>query len=161
MLCRPTLGGSAVKRCCTNLVHTIGHRKNLPTSEVTQWHEQSTRVTFRLSVGKVQDPLQSPESATNNHQYVSNLYHCSKPSTWRQPPKVTRTLQPQRSPSATRCNHSSKYTRNHSQSHFDNESRIELSRKCLLRLTRMSSMSKYQERKLEASQQLFISPPKE
>ena len=24
------------KRCCTNLIHTIGHRKNLPTSEVTQ-----------------------------------------------------------------------------------------------------------------------------
>jgi hypothetical protein len=30
------LGGSAAKRCCTNLVHIIGHRKNLPTSEVTQ-----------------------------------------------------------------------------------------------------------------------------
>jgi hypothetical protein len=36
LLCRPTLGDSATKRCCTNLVHTIGHRKNLPTSEVTQ-----------------------------------------------------------------------------------------------------------------------------
>ena len=24
------------KRCCMNLVHTIRHRKNLPTSEVTQ-----------------------------------------------------------------------------------------------------------------------------
>ena len=50
-LCRPTLGGSAAKRCFTNLVHTIGHRKNLPISEVTQWHEQSTRVTFRCSAG--------------------------------------------------------------------------------------------------------------
>jgi hypothetical protein len=32
----PTLGGSAAKRCCTNLVHTLGHYKNLPTSEVAQ-----------------------------------------------------------------------------------------------------------------------------
>ena len=56
-LCRPTLGGSAAKRCFTNLVHMIGHRKNLPTSEVTQWHEQFTRVTFRHSAGEGTNPL--------------------------------------------------------------------------------------------------------
>ena len=28
---------------------SLGHHKNLPTSEVAQWHEQSTRVTFWLS----------------------------------------------------------------------------------------------------------------
>ena len=56
-LYRPTLGGLAAKRCCTNLVHTIEHRKNLPTSEVTQWHEQFTKVTFRHSTGEGTTPL--------------------------------------------------------------------------------------------------------
>ena len=56
-LCRSTLGGSAAKRCFTNLVHTIGHHKNRSTSEVTQWHEQFTRVTFRHSAGEGTTPL--------------------------------------------------------------------------------------------------------
>ena len=56
-LCRPTLGGSAAKRCFTNLVHTIGHRKNLPTSEVTQWHEQFTRAILWLFTGEGARPL--------------------------------------------------------------------------------------------------------
>ena len=30
---------TVTKRCCTNLVHTIGHHKNLPTSEVAQWYK--------------------------------------------------------------------------------------------------------------------------
>ena len=34
----------------------FGHRKNLSISEVTQLHEQSTRVTFRRSVGKCINP---------------------------------------------------------------------------------------------------------
>jgi hypothetical protein len=100
---------------------------------------------FGSSSGKVQDPSQSLEPVMNNHQHMSDLHRCSKPSRWRQPPRVTRTPQPQRSPSATRCNHSSKCTRNDFQSHFDDESRMEMSGRCLLRLTRMSSMSKCQE----------------
>ena len=75
-LCRRTLGGSMVKRCCTNIVHTIGHHKNLPTSEVTQWHEQFTRVTFWLFVGEGTTPLTSnrsePETITNPAQWSSN-----------------------------------------------------------------------------------------
>jgi hypothetical protein len=90
-LCRPTLGDSVVKRCCTNLIHTIGHRKNLPTSEITQWHEQFTRATLWRFTGKGGRPLtRSPESATNNHQHMSKLLHCSNPSRWLQPPRVTR-----------------------------------------------------------------------
>jgi hypothetical protein len=158
-LCRPTLDGSTAKKCCTNLVHKIGHRKNLPTSEVTQWHEQSTRVTIRLSTGKVQDPSQSSESATNNHQHVSKPLRYSKPSRWRQPPRVTRNPQPRWSSSAIRCNHWSKCTRNHSQSHYDDESIIEISRKCLLRLTRMLSMLKYQKSHPQAYQTLFYRCP--
>jgi hypothetical protein len=91
---------------------------------------------------------------------MSDFHHCFKPSRWRQPPRVTRNPQPQQSPSATRCNHSSKCTRSHSQSHFDDESRMEMSGRCLLRLTRMTNMSKYQERCLGAGQTLFLDVPK-
>jgi hypothetical protein len=86
------------------------------------------------------------------------LLRCSKPSRWWQPPWVIRNLQPQRSPGATRCNHSSKCTWNHSQSHYDDESMIEMSGRCLLRLTRMLGMSKCQESHLGADPQLFIEP---
>jgi len=95
-----------------------------------------------LRRGTQKNPSQSPELATNYHQHVSKLLRCFKPSRWWQPPRVTRNPQPPRSPSATRCNHSSKYTRNHSQSHYDNESMMEMSMRCLLRLTRMLGMSK-------------------
>jgi hypothetical protein len=115
---------------------------------------------YGSSPEKVQDPSQSPEPATNNHQHVPKLLCCSKLSRWWQPPRVIRNPQPQRSPSATRCNHSSKCTWNHSQSHYDDESRMEMSGRCLLRLTRMSSMSKYQEGYLGAGQTLFIDVPK-
>jgi hypothetical protein len=94
----------------------------------------------------------------NNHQLVPILLRCSKPSRWWQPPRVTRNLQPQRSPSATRCNHSSKCIRNHSQSHCDDESMTEINESGLLRLTRMSSMSKCQESEPQASHALFIDP---
>jgi hypothetical protein len=98
------------------------------------------------------------ETSTNNHQLVLMLLRCSKQSRWRQPPRVTRISQPQWSPSATRCNHSSKYTRNHSQSHYDDELMMEISGRCLLRLTRMSNMSKCQEKWAKASQAQFIEP---
>jgi hypothetical protein len=45
---------------------------------------------------------------------MPTLLRCSKPSRWRQPPRVTRKSQQEQSPSATKCNHSSKYTWNHS-----------------------------------------------
>ena len=99
--------------------------------------------------------------ATNNHQLMPKLLRSSKPSRWWQTPRVTRNPQPQRSPSATRCNHLSKCTRNHSQSHYDDESMMETSGRCLLRLTRMSSMSKYQESEPQAGQTLFIDTPNE
>jgi hypothetical protein len=114
---------------------------------------------FGSPPGKVQDPSQSPESVTNNNQHVQNLHSCSKPSRWWEPPIVTRTPQPQRSSSVIRFNHSSKCIRNHSQSHFDDESRMKTSGRCFLKLTRMSSMSKCQERWLGAGQTLFIEPP--
>jgi hypothetical protein len=65
-------------------------------SEVTQWHEQFTRATLRRFVGEDATPLtRSLEPATNNHQHVSDLHHCSKLSRWWQPPRETRS---QRSP---------------------------------------------------------------
>jgi hypothetical protein len=89
------------------------------------------------------------------------LFHCSKPSRWQQPPRVTRNLQPQLSPSATRCNHSSKCTRKHSQSHYDDELMIEMSGRYLFRLTRMLRMSKCQEKWAQAGQGPFIDPLKQ
>jgi hypothetical protein len=62
-LCQPTLGGLVAKRCCMNLIHTIGHRTNLPTSEVTQLHKQSTRVNFRPSTGEGTRPLTIPRAS--------------------------------------------------------------------------------------------------
>jgi hypothetical protein len=44
-LCWTTLGGSAANRYQTPSP-PLGHRKNLPTSKVTHWHEQSTGVSF-------------------------------------------------------------------------------------------------------------------
>ena len=100
--------------------------------------------------------IRSLEPAMNNHQHMPDLHRCSKPSRWRQPPRETRNPQPQRSPSATRCNHSSKCTKNHSQSHLDDKLRMEMSGRCLLRLTKMSSMSKFQESEPQAGYGLFI-----
>jgi hypothetical protein len=91
-----TLGGS-----WANWHHakpTLGHRKNLPEVRVTQWQKQSNRVPFGSPPGKGQEPLTNHrEMATNNHQLVPMLLHYSKPSRWRQPPRVTRKPQPQRS----------------------------------------------------------------
>jgi hypothetical protein len=90
----------------------------------------------------------------DNHQLMPMLLHYSKPFRCRQTPRVTRNLQSQRSLSVTRCNHSSKYVRNHFQSHYDDESMMEMSVRCLLRLTRLSRMSKYQESEPQAGQTL-------
>jgi hypothetical protein len=87
------------------------------TNEGTQWQEQFTRVAFGAPLGnKPKNPSQSMSGvAMNNHQLVPILLRCSKPSRRRQPPRVTRKLQQEWSPSATRCNHSSKCTLDHSQ----------------------------------------------
>ena len=106
----------------------------------------------------MQDPSQSSEPATNNHQHMPKLLYCSKPSRWWQPPREQKNQQPQRSPSATRCNHSSKCTCNLSQSYYDDKSMMEMSGRCLLRLTRMSSMSKCQESDPQVGQELYIVP---
>jgi hypothetical protein len=80
-------------------------------SEITQWHEQFTRATLRRFAGEGATPLtRSPELATNNHQRVPDLHRCSKSSRWRQPSRVTRITQLNRSPSTTRCKFISKYT---------------------------------------------------
>jgi hypothetical protein len=111
--------------------------------------------------GKDARPLtRSPEPATNNHQQVPDLHRCSKPSRWRQPPRVTKNLQPQRSPNATRYNHSSKCTWNHSISLWIRNQVREMSGRKCAQLTRMSRISKVQEGYLGAGQTLFIDIPK-
>jgi hypothetical protein len=96
----------------------------------------------------------------NNHQHATKLLRCSKPSRWQRPRREIRNPQPQRSPNAIRCNHSSKCTWNPSQSHYDDESKVEMSGRCLLKLTRMLEMPKCIESEPQASQTLFIKPLK-
>ena len=80
-------------------------------------HEQSTRVPFGSPPGKGQEPLTiTTIGARDNHQPPLNDPRCSKPSRWRQPPRVTRKLQPSQPPSATRCNLTRKCTWIHSMS---------------------------------------------
>ena len=107
-LCRTTLGGLAAKRCCTNLVHTIRHRKNLPTSEVTQWHEQSTRVTFQRSTREGTNPLTITGDGHEQSPTRANPPPLLQPSRWWQPPRETSEIRSAtRILSASRCNHSS------------------------------------------------------
>jgi hypothetical protein len=47
---------------------------------------------------------------------------------------------------------------NHSQSHYADESMMEMSERCLLRATRMLSMSKYKEDEPRVGQGLFKDP---
>ena len=107
-LCRPTLGGSVAKRCCMNLVHTIGHCKNLPTSEVTQWYEQSTRVTFRRSVGEGTNPVTIIGDGHEQSPTRANPPPLLQPSRLWQPPTETSEIRSATQMlSASRCNHSS------------------------------------------------------
>jgi len=83
---------------------SLGHRKNRLTSEVTQWHEQSTRVAYSTP----------PRNKPKNHSQISPWLgadtitkspHQSinpQPSRWQQSPRVIRNPQSQQSPSATR-----------------------------------------------------------
>jgi len=83
---------------------SLGHRKNRSTSEITQWHEQSTRVAFGTPLGnKPKNPSQiSPwlgvDTITKSPRQSTN----PQPSRWRQSPRVIRNLQLQSPPSATR-----------------------------------------------------------
>ena len=59
---------------------SLGHRKNLPTSEVAQWHEQSNTVTFRLSAGEGTKPL----TITGRWPWtITNSCQCSSAATSR------------------------------------------------------------------------------
>jgi hypothetical protein len=71
-------------------------------------HKQSTRVPFGSLLGKGQEPLIiTMIRAGDNHQPPLDDPHCSKPSRWRQPPRVTsQTCSETRTPSASRCKHS-------------------------------------------------------
>jgi hypothetical protein len=72
-------------------------------------YEQSTRVSFGSPLGKGQEPLTiTTIGAGDNHQPPLDDPCCSKPSRWQQPPRVTSEIRGEtRSPSASRCNHSS------------------------------------------------------
>ena len=91
-----------------NWLHTPNSQKGaaqLTQDEDHTSHEQSTRVPFGASSGKGQEPLTiTTIGARDNHHPPLNDPRCSKPSRWRQPPRVTSET---RTTSASRCKHSS------------------------------------------------------
>jgi hypothetical protein len=129
-------------------------------SEVTQWHEQFTRVAFGVPPRKAQHPLTNHwEVAKNKHHSCHNSSAASKPSRWRQPLRVTRIPQPMLTQVPTRCKLTSKCTRDHSNSlWFVNQAR-EMSGRGCAQLKRMLESQIIQERSPKASQQVFISVP--
>jgi hypothetical protein len=90
-----------LKRCCTNLVCIIGHRKNLPTSEVPQWHEQFTKVSFGAPSGKAQDWRQSP-TPLNDPPITGSSRRWQTPRVTSSQPGQINQLVPQ--DDATQCN---------------------------------------------------------
>ena len=107
-LCRPTLGGSEAKRCCTNPSTQLDTTRTYPQVRSLNDTSNPLELPFGSPPGKAQDPSQSPEPATNNHQLVTILLRCSKPSRWWQPPRETSESHSETQiPSASRCNHSS------------------------------------------------------
>ena len=72
-------------------------------------HKQFTRVPFGSLLEKGQEPLIiTTIRAGDNHQPPLDDPHCSKPSRWRQPPKVTSESHSEtRTSSSSRCKHSS------------------------------------------------------
>jgi hypothetical protein len=65
-------------------------RKNLPTSEVAQWHEQSNRVHFGSSLGEGQEPAQATNRGRRHSPTSLNDPPIIGPSRCRQTPRVTR-----------------------------------------------------------------------
>jgi hypothetical protein len=72
-----------------NLVHTIRHRKNLPTSEEAQWHTQSNRVPFGSSSGEGQEPAQATDRGWRQSPTPLNDPPITGPSRCRQTWRVT------------------------------------------------------------------------
>ena len=139
-LCQPTLDGSVAKRCCTNLIHTLRHHKNLPTSEVAQWHEQCTRVAFGAPAGKAQDPPQ----ATNRVQRQS--------TTPLNDPPIT---SPNHPTSATRWCNSMQCTRGSPISQMMKSS-VQVSGLCLLSSQRVCTSVWSAKRVAKASHTLYL-----
>ena len=93
-----------ITRQTLNRVPHNQHKMRITTS-----HEQSTRVPFDSPSEKGQEPLTiTAIGAGDNHQPPLDDSRCSKPSRWRQPPRVTSESRSKtRTPSASRCKHSS------------------------------------------------------
>ena len=100
------------------VIHSLGgsranwHHTPNPQPTQDEGHtslEQSTRVPFGSPSGKGQEPLTiTTIGARDNHQPPLDDPRCSKPSRWWQPPRVTSESRSEtRTPSDSRCKHSS------------------------------------------------------
>jgi hypothetical protein len=102
----------SLRGLCANWHHTPNPQQGAaePTQDEDHTsHEQSTRVPSGSPPGKGQEPLTiTPIRAGDNHQPPLDDPRCSKPSRWRQPPRVTSESHSETQlPSASRCKHSS------------------------------------------------------
>ena len=107
-------------------------------------HKQFNRVPFGSLPGKGQEPLTITTIGTeDNHQPPLNDPHCSKPSRWCQPPRVTSESHSEtRTPSASRCKHSSNAL-GFSLNLKDDELMMEMSGRALAKLTRLLCQCKW------------------
>jgi hypothetical protein len=146
------------KRCSTNLVQPVDTAR--PYSQVRCLNDTRNPLELLLALHRRRHKTSHNhrEVAKNNHQLLPQLLCCSKPSRWRQPPKVTRIPQLKRSPSATRYKLTNKCTWNHSILLWIHNQAREISRREYAQLKRMLSISKCQESSPRAGQQLFICP---
>ena len=75
-------------------------------------YEQSTRVPFGSPLEKGQEPLTiTTIGAGDKHLHALDDPRCTKPSRWRQPPRVTSESRGKtQSPGVSKCNHSKQCT---------------------------------------------------
>ena len=112
---------------------------------ITQATSNPLEYLLALRQGKGQEPLTiTTIGAGDNHHPPLNDPRCFKPSRWRQPLRVTSESHSEtRTPSASRCKHSSNALGFSLQSHKDVESMMEMGGRALAKLTRLLCQCKW------------------
>ena len=142
-----TLGDSVANRCFTNLAQQMGAARTKPQVKVTQWHEQCIRATlWLLRLGRCNTPHKSSWDGHEQSPTRANAPPLLQAISVAATTKSNKKTVAKQSLGATRCNHTSKCTWNHSISLLLALSSKEMSGREYAQLNGMSSMSKCQER---------------
>jgi hypothetical protein len=167
------LAGTLRPRCVDHhfmVRRLIGNPKPSSPKSTTRtyrkWGNSITRAIYKSCFWRSAREGTTP--LTNHREVAKNKHHschysstASKPSRWRQPPRVTRIPQPMLTQVSTRYKLISKFTWDHSNSlWFINQAR-EMSRREYAQLKRMLGCQKVQERLPLAGQYIFIRVPNE